>query len=569
MTLRVALLGKPLRRRHSQVMHDAAFAAAGIDARYVLRELEADEVEAAVAEARGPDWLGLGVTAPYKRVVAGLCDEVEAEATAIGAVNNAVRTADGRLVGFNSDAPGFRAGVELAMGRPLAGADVAVAGAGGAAHAVVFACLSAGARSVTIGNRTASSAAALAARFSGVGTGSVSAVALDDAGFGAALGSADLAVNATTVGMLDAGLTIGVDLLRDDATVFDLVYVPPETPLLRGRPCARSAGSERVRDAHRPGRDRVRALDRGGRHGRRHARRRGAAARRRRRARLTMRLATIVDDGRPHVVAVRGTRYLPLATASGLPGSLVSLAAAGPEALRLVSDWVDRQHDGAWQPLGGVPLAAAVPQPGAIYTIGLNYRSPGEAAGAGPDRPLVYGKAATSVAAHGASLSWDRSLTANVDPECELGVVIGAAAWAVPPEDALDHVFGFTIVNDVSSRDPWLDGDQWLVGKSMPGFCPAGPVVVTAEELDPSDLRLGCTINGAVIQDGRTSAMRFPIADVISYLSRHVALRPGDLVATGTPPRLASPPGPDRHLEAGDVVTAWIEGIGELTTRIA
>jgi shikimate dehydrogenase len=233
MTQRVALLGKPLRRRHSQVMHDAAFAAAGIDAHYELHELEPEAVEAAVAEARGEEWLGLGVTAPYKRVVAGLVDEVEPDAATIGAVNNVVRTGDGRLVGFNSDAPGFQAGVELAMGRPLSGAEVVVAGAGGAAHAVVFACLRAGARKVTVGNRTEASASALVQRFAGVGSGSRSAVALADPAFENALRSADLAVNATTVGMVDPGLTIQVDLLPATATVFDLVYVPPETPLLR------------------------------------------------------------------------------------------------------------------------------------------------------------------------------------------------------------------------------------------------------------------------------------------------------------------------------------------------
>ncbi len=169
MTRRVALLGKPLKRRHSQVMHDAAFDAVGIDARYVLRELDEDEVEAAVAEARGPEWLGLGVTAPYKRLVAGLCDAIDADARTIGAVNNVARTDDGRLVGFNTDAPGFRAGVELALGRPLANLDVVVAGAGGAAHAVVFACLRFGAARVTVGNRTAASAATLLERFAEVG----------------------------------------------------------------------------------------------------------------------------------------------------------------------------------------------------------------------------------------------------------------------------------------------------------------------------------------------------------------------------------------------------------------
>ena len=233
MTRRVALIGKPLRRRHSQVMHDAAFAAAGIDARYELMEIEPNAVERVIAEAHGPDWLGLGVTAPYKRIVAEMCDEVEPAATAIGAVNNVVRTTDGRLVGFNSDAPGFRAGVELAMGAPLEGLEIVVAGAGGAAHAVVYACLAAGALRVTIGNRTVSSAMGLAARLEGLHAGSVVGVGLDDASFVSALGSARLAVNATTVGMVDPGVTMDVQALPSNATVFDLVYVPPETPLLR------------------------------------------------------------------------------------------------------------------------------------------------------------------------------------------------------------------------------------------------------------------------------------------------------------------------------------------------
>jgi 2-keto-4-pentenoate hydratase/2-oxohepta-3-ene-1,7-dioic acid hydratase in catechol pathway len=209
-----------------------------------------------------------------------------------------------------------------------------------------------------------------------------------------------------------------------------------------------------------------------------------------------------------------------------------------------------------------------VPRPGAIYTVGLNYRVPGEPPGAGPERPLIYGKAASSFAGDGATLSWDRALTPNVDAEVELGVVIGEAAWQVGVGEALRHVRGYTIVNDISSRDAWLDGDQWLLGKSMPGFCPAGPRLVPADELDPADLRLGCRINGEAIQDGRTSDMRFPVAEIVAFLSRHVRLEPDDLIATGTPARLTAPPGPDRYLQPGDVVTCWIEGIGELTTSI-
>jgi shikimate dehydrogenase len=248
MTRRVGLLGKPLQRRHSQVMHDAAFDAAGIDARYVLLEVEPDAVEPAVRAARESDvWLGLGVTAPYKRVVAGLVDAIEADAERIGAVNNVVREASGRLVGINTDAPGFRAGAELAMGSSLSGATVVVVGAGGAAHAVVYACLDAGARWVTIANRTDSTARALADHFRDMGQGAVVAIPSSGLVFEAALAGADLAVNATTVGMLDAGMTIPVDRLPATATVFDLVYVPAETPLLhaaRARGLRAANGSE-------------------------------------------------------------------------------------------------------------------------------------------------------------------------------------------------------------------------------------------------------------------------------------------------------------------------------------
>jgi 2-keto-4-pentenoate hydratase/2-oxohepta-3-ene-1,7-dioic acid hydratase in catechol pathway len=196
---------------------------------------------------------------------------------------------------------------------------------------------------------------------------------------------------------------------------------------------------------------------------------------------------------------------------------------------------------------------------GAVYTVGLNYRDPANPDAPGPPRPLIYGKARSSLIGHGATISWDRTLTGKVDGECELGVVVGAAGT----------ILGYTIVNDVTSRDEWLDGDQWLLGKSMPGFCPVGQMIVPAAELDPGNLRLGCTLNGAPIQEGRTSDMRFSIAQVLQYLVRHIDLRPGDLIATGTPSRLPAPPGPARHLQPGDVIVCWIEGIGELTNRIA
>jgi 2-keto-4-pentenoate hydratase/2-oxohepta-3-ene-1,7-dioic acid hydratase in catechol pathway len=280
-----------------------------------------------------------------------------------------------------------------------------------------------------------------------------------------------------------------------------------------------------------------------------------------------MRLATILDAGPPAVALVREARCLPLA--GGVAASLRAVAGGGSAALQRVDDWADGRHAADWRALEDVQLGPALPDPGAIYTVGLNYRAPGEPPGSGPERPLVYGKASSSVAGHGAILAWDRALTANVDAECELGVVIGRTASAVSAAVAMEHVFGFTIINDVSSRDPWLDGDQWLLGKSMPGFCPVGPWIVTRDELEADGLALGCMLNGDPIQDGTTDLMHFRIPEVIAYISLHTVLRPGDLIATGTPHRLASPPGPHRHLEPGDVVTAWIAGIGELTTNIA
>jgi 2-keto-4-pentenoate hydratase/2-oxohepta-3-ene-1,7-dioic acid hydratase in catechol pathway len=235
-----------------------------------------------------------------------------------------------------------------------------------------------------------------------------------------------------------------------------------------------------------------------------------------------------------------------------------------------VREWARIQPERAYRSVEGVEFGPAVPDPGAIYTIGLNYASDdGEDDAEAPSRPMVYGKVPSAVHGHGSVVTWDRSLTANVDAEAELGGVIGEPAIAVGPETAMRHVFGYTCINDMGSRDPWLDGDQWLLGKSMAGFCPVGPWVVTPDEVTPDALRIGCTINGVAIQDGSTSRMRFSIADVIAYLSRHVTLRPGDLIATGTPARLQGPLGPERHLEAGDVVTVWIEHIGELTTTIA
>ena len=131
-------------------------------------------------------------------------------------------------------------------------------------------------------------------------------------------------------------------------------------------------------------------------------------------------------------------------------------------------------------------------------------------------------------------------------------------------------VFGYTCINDISARDERLDGDQWLLGKSMPGFCPVGPWIVTADAFDPADVAAG-RLDQRRRDPGRPDRRRCAhgIGEVIAHLARHLELRPGDLIATGTPVRLATPPGPARRLRPGDTVTVRIEGIGDLTTHIA
>lgn len=230
MTRRVALIGSPLKRRHSEVMHSAAFAAHGIDATFELRPLDPDRVGTFFDEVRGPEWLGFGVTAPYKQVAMAHLDEVEEGAAAIGAVNNGVRRDDGSLVGFNTDASGFMAAVE-SMGVSVSGREAVVVGAGGAARAVVWALLDAGVESVFVANRTPERARELAESLSQYGI--VVPGALEGADLTSALESAAIAVNATTVGMTTDVMAFDVGGLPEGALVFDLVYVPPDTPLVR------------------------------------------------------------------------------------------------------------------------------------------------------------------------------------------------------------------------------------------------------------------------------------------------------------------------------------------------
>jgi len=227
-TQRVALIGHPLRRRHSEVMHNAAFEHFGVEARYGLRDLEPDNLATFVAEVREGPWLGFQVTAPFKQAVMEHLDDVEGDAAAIGAVNSVLRGDDGLLVGFNTDATGFQRAAERELGVRFSGISAVVAGAGGAGRAVVHALVSNGAEAVVVGNRTGLRAQALAADFGPPARAVDLGAAFDDE-----LGRAGLAVNATTVGMMSPGVAFDVAPLPDTAVVYDLVYEPIESELLR------------------------------------------------------------------------------------------------------------------------------------------------------------------------------------------------------------------------------------------------------------------------------------------------------------------------------------------------
>jgi 2-keto-4-pentenoate hydratase/2-oxohepta-3-ene-1,7-dioic acid hydratase in catechol pathway len=184
--------------------------------------------------------------------------------------------------------------------------------------------------------------------------------------------------------------------------------------------------------------------------------------------------------------------------------------------------------------------------------------------------PTVFTKAQTSITGPHDDVTVDPNVTQQVDWEVELGVVIGRAGKDIPRERALDHVFGYLVVNDLSARDVQYGwGGQFFKGKSLDGFCPIGPWVVTADEIpDPQRLHLTLDVNGDRKQDGNTGDMIFAVADLIAQLSLGMTLPAGSLIATGTPEGVGMGREPQEWLGDGDVVEATVEGLGTLRNRI-
>ena len=261
------------------------------------------------------------------------------------------------------------------------------------------------------------------------------------------------------------------------------------------------------------------------------------------------------------------------------PASLLELIQIGPEAWRRMKLLTDSlpMHPVASHPLEEVRLHAPIPRPAKnIVCLGRNYAAhAAESARARgqevkvPEFPVFFTKPATTVTGPYDPIPWDTAVTQQVDYEAELAVVIGVGGKDIPAARALDHVFGYTILNDVSARDLQQRHGQWFKGKSLDGFCPMGPWLVTADEFrDPQNKRISLRVNGVTKQSGTTADMIFSVAVTIESLSKGMTLEPGDIISTGTPEGVGFARTPPEYLQDGDLLETEIEGIGVIKNQV-
>ncbi|MET0298095.1 MAG: fumarylacetoacetate hydrolase family protein [Microbacterium sp.] len=281
-----------------------------------------------------------------------------------------------------------------------------------------------------------------------------------------------------------------------------------------------------------------------------------------------MRFAHVIPPGstEPRLAVVEdGDAIIVEELFADAPRFLEELIAGGDELLARVRD---AAPSGTRHPLADMTFASAVLAPPVILAIGLNYAAHSSELGLKTDStPTVFVLWPNSLSAHDATTTWPRSLSESVDYESELGVIIGSPAKDVSPADALDHVWGYTVVNDITARDIQYSEAQWSRCKSFDGFTPTGPFVVTADEIpDPQDLHIWTVLDGHTMQDASTGQMVRPVSALISHLSKSATLLPGTLISTGSPGGAGYSRDPQVFLRDRSTVTVGIDGIGELTT---
>jgi 2-keto-4-pentenoate hydratase/2-oxohepta-3-ene-1,7-dioic acid hydratase in catechol pathway len=287
-----------------------------------------------------------------------------------------------------------------------------------------------------------------------------------------------------------------------------------------------------------------------------------------------MKFATFVHGGRDciGIVDEAGPRLHPVSAAKDMLDLVERYEALKGEL----------KPEGAGIPLSEVQLKAPIPLPRRnVICVGKNYREhakefshsgfeAGAVKGAEIDEyPAVFTKLPSSVAGPGATVSLHSHITASVDYEAELALIVGKEGRDIAKADAYKHVFGYTIVNDVTARDRQRNHKQWFLGKALDGFCPMGPWIVTADEIDPENLDVKCWVNGELRQNANTGDLIFDIPTLIATISAGLSLQAGDIVATGTPAGVGIGFNPPRFLRAGDVVRIAISGIGDLENTFA
>jgi 2-keto-4-pentenoate hydratase/2-oxohepta-3-ene-1,7-dioic acid hydratase in catechol pathway len=286
------------------------------------------------------------------------------------------------------------------------------------------------------------------------------------------------------------------------------------------------------------------------------------------------RLGALVDDTVVDLVR------LGEATGEPLPETMLDFIDLGPDAVRVAAELLDEMR-GDWPlgvrlPRGAVTLLAPIPRPRKnVFGIGLNYAEHiAEAArgldtpGGMPETPVVFSKPPTAVIGPDAPILHDAQMTQQLDWEVELAVVMGATASRIPEEAAMDHVFGYSVMLDVSARDNRRAG-QWIFSKGQDSYAPFGPCIVTADEIeDPHDLDLWLTKNGEEKQRSNTGFMYFKIPQLIADISSGMTLEPGDIIATGTPEGVGAGREPQEWMWPGDVIEYGVAGIGTMRNPV-
>jgi 2-keto-4-pentenoate hydratase/2-oxohepta-3-ene-1,7-dioic acid hydratase in catechol pathway len=299
-----------------------------------------------------------------------------------------------------------------------------------------------------------------------------------------------------------------------------------------------------------------------------------------------MKFVTFREDKSDRIgVFVGDSEILDLTRATGDPcmDSMLELIEAGPPALETATRRIEEaQSDrsgmaGFLLPVADVQLRAPIPRPRKnVICVGLNYRSHVEqnAVALGqpfaiPELPLFFSKPVTAVVGPGEAILRDRRLTSQLDYEIELAVVIGRRGSWISPEHALEHVFGFTIVNDVSARDLQWRTSQFFIGKGLDSYCPMGPAIITKDQMpDFSEVVLELRVNGQVRQQEAAGNMIFSLPNIISELSKGMTLEAGDVVSLGTPGGCGYQMQPAVYLQPGDAVECLVEPIGILANPV-